>query len=1316
MKNILHINWFFFKKYLLTQRELTVFFTFTPHLVNKFLTQNMARTIRLFFVLLLLGYSGTVLAQPGAITGKVLDDKKQPVIGAVIEVFTGGIRKGGAVTDYDGIYIVKPIEPGRYNVKISYTGYTGKEITDVIVSPDKTVEVNGTLSEDVKKLNEFVKIGYRVPLIDKYDPNASNKFTSEKIEKLTTRNTNDIAAQTTGVYQAKKGNDLNIGGARSTGTQYIIDGVVQQTPPNGLNAQGINLSQGSIDQLEVMGSGIPAKYGDASGGIINITTKGVSSKLSGDILAQHSIDGYNNSFVSFNLSGPLVKKAQKDGSKKPVMGFNIGGDFYDDHDRSPSYLPTYVAPSSLLNSLLQNPLRAQIDPSTGQTFYQYNSEYVTLNQLNAVKAAPNDKTTEARAHAKLDFQISDNLSLTAAGNLDYQSQNNFSQGAVLFAPTSIPTTNYTTASTFIRFTQRFGKSGADNANSPISNAYYSVQADYQLQIQNQQDQNFKNNIFDYAYIGKFYQKYSTNYLPGQDSITKLTGVLLQGYQNPDSVYFTPSKLNPDLANYTSELYSLRGANNLPLDRQTIESQNGLLNGDLPNYTYQEFLSPGSSQSLYLKRTQQQYSLSVDASFDLLLGHTKHNIEFGLTYQQRIQSFYGAYANPNGYGAGGSIWGLMRQLANSHISVNKSDPIWIKDGKQYQLSQINYPGHAGTGNTYTPGASDTIVYPLNANAATQSTFDRNLRIKLGLDPNGTDILQTDTLNPNQLSLGMFSADELWNSGKFYTSYYGYNYDGSAQTGNVSFNDWWTAKDKNGNYTRPLAPFQPNYTAGYLLDKFTYKDMNFNIGLRIERFDANTSVLIDPYSFYPEKTVNEVSGSLNLLNNGAHPTNIGGNYVVYVNDNTSSSPSIIGYRSGDQWYDPTGKAIEDPSLLKNYSGGRDPQPYLVNPKENIRDTSFKPGESFVQYTPQVRILPRLQFSFPIADDAQFFAHYDVYSQRPDANFLSRPSDYFFLQSNPNTIINNPNLKPATTFDYEVGFQQKLTERSAITLTASYKERKDMITMRPYLYAWPITYYTYGNRDFSTTKATTLKYDLRRFNHLTVTVAYTLSFAEGTGSTPTSGNAGGSGQVSTNGLLQNFIEAGLPNLRYVSFLNIDSRHLLSANFDYRFMDGEGPEIGGKHILQNAGMNLTFSARSGEPYTAYQESDAISHTVLGGVNGSRLPWHYGVDVKFDKDFALSIGKKHTDAEQGIKVNRPLSLNAFVLITNLLNTRDILGVYGYTGKPDDNGYLASATGQHFVQQQTSPLSYTQLYNIAYNDPGHYNLPRQISIGLQLNF
>ena len=100
----------------------------------------------------------------------------------------------------------------------------------------------------------------------------------------------------------------------------------------------------------------------------------------------------------------------------------------------------------------------------------------------------------------------------------------------------------------------------------------------------------------------------------------------------------------------------------------------------------------------------------------------------------------------------------------------------------------------------------------------------------------------------------------------------------------------------------------------MDKFTYRDIHFNIGVRIERYSANTKVLIDPYSLYPETTVGQNTSATNPNTaNGKAPSNIGGNYIVYVDDNNSSAPTVIGYRSGNNWYDPTGKYIEDPSVL-------------------------------------------------------------------------------------------------------------------------------------------------------------------------------------------------------------------------------------------------------------------------------------------------------------------------------------------------------------------------------------------------------------------
>ena len=1277
----------------------------------------MTRTLRILLLFVFTGLSGSAFAQE--IAGRVLDDMKQPMPSAVVQVYQGGIQKGGTVTDYDGNYSIKPLEAGYYNVLVLYTGYDSIMETGVVVSPGDRTTRNYTLAKPKgKELPTVVVRQFKKPLIDQDKPN-SHILTNTEIATIPTQEITDLVSLSPGLYQQKRGANVNIGGARTDGTLYIIDGVQVR------GSEGINIGQGGVDQLEVITSGIPANYGDVSGGVVNITTRGVAQKLTGDIRLQHSIDGYKNNLASFSIAGPLYKKTIKDGEstrKKPVLGFALSGDYYNDKDRYPNYYEQWVAKPDVLKNLQANPLKIVSDNS-GSPVYNYASDYVTRKDLEQVKIQPHNTIEEVRLSGKLDYQVTDNMHIVAGGSFDYVKGDQYNRALIMFSPQATPVRNTYNGRGFIRFTQKFGKANdTSSKRSIISNAYYDVQADYQKRYVIQQDPKFKKNIFDYGYVGKFTETRTNVYFPvTKDSLTGRTGTVLQGpifVNGIDGMSFQRSEMNPVLANYTSEFYnSLNGF--VPATINQLQARNALANGDQPALTYGEVFSPGQTITSYSFVNQNQYALTVNASFDLLVGKTKHAIEFGLYYQQRIERNYFATGN---YGTVGTntLWAQMRQLVssvdNGNLKLDKSNPIFIVNGKHYTVADIN-------NGVVIPSSTDTIIYNYKnigsgSNNGLGTAFDQNLRKKLGVS-NTTDI-NVDALDPSTFSLNMFSADELLASGHPFVTYSGYTYTGAAQTTAVNFNDYWTQKDANGNYTRPIGAFSPNYIAGYLLDKFNYKDLHFNIGVRVDRYSANTKVLIDPYSEYAEKYVGQVSGTANVINGGSHPSNVGGNYVVYVDDNNSTSPNIIGYRNGNNWYDAKGKFIEDPSVLKQASGGRTPEPFLVKDKNgktpNIIDTNFNPNSSFTDYTPQVTVQPRLSFNFPISDVADFYAHYDIYAQRPTSNNNATAEDYYFLQQNANLIINNANLKPQKIFDYEVGFQQKLNDHAALTISAFYKERKDMITVVPYLFAFPTTYYTYGNRDFSTTKGTTILYDMRATNHLRMSISYTLSFAEGTGSTPnsTNGNAGSNGQISQNGLLQSFIQAGLPNLRYVSALDYDSRHVLSANIDYRYFDGEGPIVGGRHIFQRAGIDLIPKARSGEPYTRFK--DAQGNTVVGGVNGSRLPWHYGADLRIDKDFALNFGKRNKDVPQGVKPKRPLFLKAILQVNNLLNTRDVLGVYNYTGKADDNGYLTSSFGKQAVPQQINPQSYTDIYRIYNNDPGHYNYARTISIAVEFNF
>ena len=217
---------------------------------------------------------------------------------------------------------------------------------------------------------------------------------------------------------------------------------------------------------------------------------------------------------------------------------------------------------------------------------------------------------------------------------------------------------------------------------------------------------------------------------------------------------------------------------------------------------------------------------------------------------------------------------------------------------------------------------------------------------------------------------------------------------------------------------------------------------------------------------------------------HPSNIPSDAVVYVND-VNQPTGINGYRSGDQWYTAQGVAVNDLEDIIP-SGFVIPQPYLaqdVSPTDNVSSSAFE------DYKPQINVMPRIAFSFPISDEALFFAHYDVLTKRPTTGNRLNPFSYYYLETGNVGIVNNPDLKPEKTIDYELGFQQVLNKNSSLKISAFYREMRNQVALVNKIGAYPQTYTTWGNIDFGTVKGITVAYDLRRSGNITMRTSYTL-----------------------------------------------------------------------------------------------------------------------------------------------------------------------------------------------------------------------------------
>ncbi|MEI7594671.1 MAG: TonB-dependent receptor [Bacteroidota bacterium] len=1223
----------------------------------------------LFTLAVIVSANALVLAQSGTLKGKIKDKTTGegiPFANIVIE--SGGRQTGGTTTDFDGNYTIKPINPGKYDVKATFVGYKPLQISGVVIKSENITFLDVDMESTSITMDEFTVVDYAIPLIDK-DGGSKESMDSKQISKMPGRSVDAVVSTMGGVFTDNSGN-TSVRGSRTDATVTYVDGVKVMGKAN--------LPASSIEAISVMTGGLPAQYGDATGGIINITTKGPSKDWSGglEILTSQFIDKFGYNLLGFSVQGPLLMVKDKNDStkKNPLFGFFLSGEVLSQKDNDPSAYGIWKANDQSLANITAHPY-----VTAGAAGGVFNTgEYLRKSDMVNIKCKENVANKSASLSAKIDVKSSKNTNLTFGGSFSYSRGNAYIWEYTMLNSKNNPQVTSGDYRIFGRFTQKFSNSTDEKAKKQlIKNIYYSIQADYSKQFGGNQDPNLKDNLFAYGHVGKFKTTKVRSYELGSDSINGLpiSNVYVQNAFADRSIVFDPSTYNPDLANYTSYIFDTYSTEFNPITNSSqVLNYQGLLNGSVPKNIYGIYYNVGTRYDSYSKYDNSQIGFNANASADI----GNHAISFGFQYEQRVDRSitYSPVA----------LWNVMRQSINFHIQeLDTDNPYPIYDASGY--------------------FQDTINYERLINLGSQTSIDYNFRKKLGLDVNGRDWIDVDSYDPSEFSIDMFSPEELFNGGgnNALVTYYGYDYTGKMLNKKPSFDDFFTEKDERGVYKREIGAYEPIYIAGYIQDKFAFNDLIFNVGLRVDRFDANQKVLKDQYSLF--ETVK--AGETKL---GDVPSSIGSDYVVYVND-LKNPTAITGYRDGSTWYNANGEQITDFNLISTGSGIA---PQLVDPNNSLLSS-----KAFKDYEPQVNFLPRISFSFPISDEALFFAHYDILTKRPLGGVRLNPVDYLYIYSMGTNPINNPDLKPEKTIDYELGFQQVLSKASSLKISAYYREMRDQVQAVGIYGAYPVSYTTYGNIDFGTTKGLTISYDLRQTKNIWFKASYSLQFADGTGS-----NAGSALAL---------VRAGLPNLRTVGPLSYDRRHALSAIVDFRYSSGkdyngpkftkvkknaDGEEVAKTiEVFANTGINTTFGYNSGTPYSRQSNisqratiiPDATS-TLKGQVNGSRLQGSFRIDTKIDRDIYLTLGKK--DGKKG----KDVYLNVYLQILNVLDSRNITYVYRATGNPNDDGYLAAAQYQNDIKNQTDEQSFRDIYSVAVNDPSNYTTPRTIRLGIQLNF
>ncbi|MBK8348897.1 MAG: carboxypeptidase regulatory-like domain-containing protein [Saprospiraceae bacterium] len=1198
---------------------------------------------------LLAAWSG-MIAQT-TIEGKVTDAKSgEPILFGTIALYRGGVLITGTETDLEGNFFVSDVQPGTYDMEASYVGYAAQRQTGIVIKAGKTNRVNFQLSDDAVLLDLGIEIKeFKVPLIEIDNTTQGATVTAEKIRSLPTKQVNAIAATSAGI-SSQDGGDISVRGSRSNETVYFLDGV---------RVTGNLIPQSEIEQLQVVIGGIEARYGDVTGGVISLTSRGPSDKVSGSVEVEKSVDGYGYNLISGNISGPILKNKKK----QSILGYRFSGQYKNIADGNPSAIGVRRAPESLIRSLEQKPTY-----NIGSTQFP-SLEQVRTSDLGApFKARPNDENIDIDLTGRLDIKLADNFDMQLSGN--YNDRTDRFTPSTAWSLLNWVNNPYQYSNTYrgnLRITHKLGKQssgeGDEKATGSLRNFAYTITLGYQKNTSRNEDLRHKANLFNYGYFGKTLRTWEPIFgaLDPLDPLFEIDPFGHLGYREQIGEYSLNTDINPILGAFNAV-----GGVNI----------NGLLNDNINSAWGDLYSNVGQVYNRFSKTDNDLYSFNLSTGFDLLPGGSekgRHNIQFGLLYEQSI--------NRNWNLAPFDLWNLANILSNGHI--NGLDKSIIID-----TMTINGPF----------GPQVENIYQTKLNVEPDNLFYKSVRDITGKTDN--EFVNVWDLDPSQLRLDMFSAGELINR-QGLLDYSGYDYLGNKLGTDVRFEDFFTSRDADGRRTFVVAPQQPIYGAVFLQDKFSYKDIIFRLGMRVDYFDANTKVLRDPYALYEIENAKDYYNRIGK----EKPTSISDDYSVYVA--SEESDGLVAFRKGDRWFLPNGTAVSGGNII--YQGGLVFPSYVGKTQGRtlkIQDPNFDPNTSFIDYKPQVNFMPRLAFSFPISDDAGFFAHYDVLYQRPPSNSFSSALDYYFFQDisriNPDgAALNNPNLKPVRTVDYEVGFQQKVSEVMAMKVSAYYKEMKDLIQQRVLAnVAAPLnSYKVFDNLDFGTVKGFSFSLDRRRTNNLEINATYTLQFADGSGSDANSSNG-----INNRGPVRNLIP-----------LSFDERHRITTVIDYRYGSGKaynGPRIGSTNILEDFGISFTGFLVSGQPYTRNLNARAFGGSgFAGSINGARLPWNFSADLNVQKRFPVTVSKTS---------GKKMWFNAYFRVQNVFNTKNIIDVYKFSGDADNDGYLQSSFGldriRGVAQTGRDVDAFLDAYSWRLLAPGNYTLPRRMYVGVILDF
>lgn len=251
--------------------------------------------------------------ETGIIRGKVTTSDGNPAE-AVTVTFKG--TKRSAVTDENGIFVVRNLEPGNYTIEISFVGYETYQ-KEVTVKQKETINIVIELQVSSKDLQEVIVSG-----------NKMSRTSSDYVAKINLKNTENSQVYTTitgtlmkqqmafsvddAIHNSPGVQTLwqATGRGGDGGAYYNMRGfIVQSQLRNGIAGNVTSRADAvNVERIEVVKGPSATLFGStltSYGGLINRVTKKAYDHFGGEVTYAMGSYGFNRATVDVNT--PLDK-------------------------------------------------------------------------------------------------------------------------------------------------------------------------------------------------------------------------------------------------------------------------------------------------------------------------------------------------------------------------------------------------------------------------------------------------------------------------------------------------------------------------------------------------------------------------------------------------------------------------------------------------------------------------------------------------------------------------------------------------------------------------------------------------------------------------------------------------------------------------------------------------------------------------------------------------------------------------------------------------------------------------------------------------